>query len=391
MRMPGNRFGMGEPERSTWVRRLCKLVLFTSLGLCLSCAALAQTTDSRPGDSNKSWTVTTDSKADSTNPTRTIQSHTESGNRTLDVQSLQTRGPDGSLKPYQDIETETVQVNATTTQTTTRTFVRDGNGAKALFQITKEERQTLPGGDSKLVRTTSNPDANGQLQLVQREVQETRKTSPGAEVTKTTVMLPSPNGGLAPAMQVEEHQKHNGGTVEIQKTTLLSDGAGGWQVSEVRKTTINDDDQSHSREERVSRPDADGKLGEITHTVSKETEGASGEKRNSEETYSIDVPGVGRDNRLHMVRRVTTTQVTDSAGQRTIRLAEQPNPGDPSSGLRVVTVTTDTVRSGSSGSQATRTIQARDGSGSLGVISVDMAKSNSADAIEVQIAPSKPK
>lgn len=378
-------------ERPADAVRWRKSLPFASLCLWLSCAAFAQTTDSQSGASNKSWTVTTDSKTDATNPTRTIQSHTQSGNRTVDVQSLQARGPDGTLKPYQDIETETVKVTDSVTRTTTRTFVRDGNGAKALFQVTNEERQTLPGGASKVVRTTSNPDANGSLQLVQREVQETRKTGPDAQETKTTVLLPSINGGLAPAMQVEERQKHNGNTVETQKTTLLSDGAGSWQVGEVRHTTVKDDVQDRSREERVSRPNADGKLEELSRTVSKESEGASGEKRNSEETYSIDVPGAARDSSLHLVQRVTTTQHADSTSQRTTRLAEQPNPGDPSGGLRVASVTTDTVRSGPSGTQAVRTIQVRTDSGSLGVISVDMAKSNSADAINVQIGPSKPK
>ena len=371
--------------------RRAGFLFLAAICLCASPAALAQTTDSQSGNSDKSWTVTTDSKADYTNPTRTIQSHTQSGNRTVDVQSIQTRGSDGNLKPYQDIETETVRVSDTITQTTTSTFVRDGNGAKALFQITKEETQTLPGGDSKVVRTTSNPDANGRLQLVQREVQETRKTSPDAEETKTTVMLPDINGGMAPAMQVEEHQKHSGNTVEIQKTTLLSDGAGNWQVGEVRHATVKDEGSNRSREERVSRPDAEGKLGELTRTVSKESEDVSGEKRNSEETYSIDVPGSGRDNSLHLAQRVTTIQHTDSANQRTIRLAEQPSPGNPSDGLRVVTVTTDTVRLGPAGAQATRTVEMRDDSGNLGVISVDMAKSNSGKAIEVQIAPSQPK
>ena len=388
-----DRTGRDEPGGNAYARHLRRVVFFaTCVCLCLSRVALAQTPDSTAGDSSKSWTVTTDSKADGTNPTVTSQSHTQKGDRTVEVRSLQTRGPDGSLNPYQEIETDTVRVNATTTQSTTRTFVLDGNGAKTLFQITEEDRQTLPGGASKVVRTTSNPDANGNLQVVQRELRETRKTGPDIEETKTTVMLPHTNGGgLAPAMQTEERQNRSGDTVEVQKTTLLPDGSGRWQVGETRQETIKGEDQNRSREERVSRPDADGRLEEITHTVKKESEDVSGEKRTSEESYSIDLPGVGRDGALHLVQRVTTTQRTNSGGQQTTKQVEQTNPGDPDAGLRVTVVTTDTVRSGPSGAQATRTTRVRDASGSLGVISVDMTKSDSVQAIEVEIAPSKPK
>ena len=125
--------------------------------------------------------------------------------------------------------------------------------------------------------------------------------------------------------------------------------------------------------------------------MTKESLDASGEQRKSEETYSVDVPGVTRDTSLQLVQRVTTTQRTNADGQQTIKIAEQPNPGDPGAGLVVTTVNTDTVRLGSSGAQATRTIQLRDSNGSLGVVSVDMTKSDNAHAIEVQIAPSKPK
>jgi hypothetical protein len=361
-------------------------------GLCFfSYAVVAQTADSSPSDSNRSWTAATDSKTGYGNPTRSFESHTQNGNRTVDVHSLQTRGPDGNFQPYQDVETETVRVSATTTKTTTRTFVRDSSGAKTLFQVTEEEKRTSPGGGSNVVRTTSNPDANGSLQVVQREVRETRKTSPDVEETKTTVSLPGINGGLAPATQIEERQKRSGNTVEIQKTTLLPDGAGSWQVGEVRQSTIKEDGKNSTTETRVSRPDADGNLEQVTRTVEKQSEDASGEKRNSEETYSVDVPGAGRDSSLHLVQRLTTAQRTNSNGQQTTTTTERTNPADPGAGLQVSIVSADTVRARSTGAQATRTIEMRDADGSLNVVSVDITKSDSAKAIQVQIAPAKPK
>jgi hypothetical protein len=284
--------GRDEPRRSPCARRWCNILFF--VGTCSSCcsnAVLAQTPDFPAADSNKSWTATTESKADYGNPTRTFVSHTQNGNRTVDERSLQTRGAEGNLTPYQDIETETVRVNATTTRTTTRTFVQDGNGSKTLFQITEERKQSLPGGDSKVERTTSNSDANGNMQVVQREVQQTRNTSPDVEETKTTVMLPSINGGLAPAMQIRERQERSGNTVEIQKTTLLPDGAGTWQVGEVRQSTIKDEGRDRTTEERVSRPDSEGKLQEITRTVGRQLAGNLFNRRSGSGSRQQRAPG----------------------------------------------------------------------------------------------------
>jgi hypothetical protein len=371
-------------------RARLRLLLVTGLCLCSSGIVLAQTPDSQEGNSDKSWTATTDSKEDSTNSTRMIQSHTQNGNRTVDVRTLQTRGAGGDFKPYQDVETETVRENATTTRSTTRTFVRGDNGTKTLFQVTQEEKQTLPGGGSKVVRTTSNPDANGNLQVVQRENQETLRTGPDAEETKTTVMLPGINGALAPAMQTQERQKRAGNTVEIQKTTQLPDGSGVWQAVEVRHTTIQEQGKNRSSEERVSRLDSEGKLNEVSRTVSKESGDVSGESHKTEDTYSVDLPGAARDNGLHLVQRVVTTQRANADRQQTTKTVEQPNPGDPGAGLWVTTVTRETV--GVRGSEAaTEIIQMRDANGSLGVVSVDTTKSDSSHAIEVQIAPPKPK
>jgi hypothetical protein len=350
--------------------------------------AFSQTSDSQTGEANKSWTSTTDLQSNGANPTRTTESHTQSGNRTLDNQSVQRRGSNGQFEPYQDIEKETVKVNASTVRTTTRTFGRDSDGAKTLVQVTEEERRTLPGGDSNVIRSTSNPDANGNLQLVQREVEATKRISKNVDETKTTVMLPAINGGLSPAMQVQERRERAANTVESQKTTLLPDGNGNWQVSETRHDITRQDGKNRSTEERVSRPDPEGKLAEISRTVSKESETASGEKHNTTETYSVDVPGSSRDGSLHLVERSTTAQRTSSTGQQTTqRQVEQPNPGNPDSGLQVTILTTDSVSSGASGAQATRTIQMRDPNGSLEVVSVDTTKSDKVNTVQVQIAP----
>ena len=370
--------------------RFSRLILLaTGLAVGFSLGSLAQTSDPQSGETSKSWTATTESQSDNVNPTRTTESHNQSGNRTLDKQSVQRRGFDGHFEPYQDIEKETVQVDAATVRTTTRTFGRGPDGAKTLVQVTEEERRTLPGGDSSMMRATSNPDVNGKLQVVQRQVEETKKISKDVEETKTTVMLPSINGGLAPAMKVQEVRKHGANdTVESQKTTMLPDGSGNWQVGEVRQATVRQEGNDRSTEERVSRPDSTGKMGEISRTVSKESGNASGEKRHTVETFSADVPGSARDGSLHLVERATTLQRTSSTGQQTTeRQVEQPNPGATASGLRLTTQTIDIVRPGASGAQSTRTTETRDADGNTGAISVDTTKSDDVRAIQVQIAP----
>jgi len=156
----------------------------------------------------------------------------------------------------------------------------------------------------------------------------------------------------------------------------------------MQRASIRQEGENRRTEERVSLPDSEGKLAEVSRTVSKEAAIASGEKRNTVETYSINVPGATGDGGLQLVERATSAQQTGSTGQQvTEQQVEQVNPGDPGSGLRVTTVSIDTVRPGASGGQATRTIQARDANGNFGVISVDTAKSDNVHAIQIHIAP----
>lgn len=392
--------GRFSARRSWRLAIISRMVLLAIAAYFCSSSLYAQTSNSQAADSSQSapanWTSTTESRDANEDPIRTTESHTQSGNRTLDDQSVQRRGSDGSFEPYQDIEKETVQVDATTVRTITRTFNRNGDGEKTLVEVTEEEKHSSAGGDSNVVRTTSGTDANGNLQVIRRQVEETRKISPNAEETKTTVLLPDVNGGLTPAVKVQEHrEKEANGTVESQKTTSLPDGAGNWHVGEIRKTTIEQDDANRTTttDERVSRADSEGNLGAASRTVSHESESAPGETRDTVDTYSVNVPGAAPDGSLHLVERATTTQSTSASGQQfTEQQVEQSNPGDPGSGLQLTTVTINTVHPAASGAQATRSVQARDANGNLDVISVDTTKSDNIHAVQIQIAPSeKPK
>jgi hypothetical protein len=369
----------------------CVLVVMGACYLCPS--AFAQTSDARTEELSRSWTATTDLKSDylasERIPVRIIESHSENGNHTLDKRSVEIRRTDGHFESYQDIERETVQVDGSTVRTTTRTFSRDVNKAKALLQITEEEQRTLPSGESTTVRITSNPDVNGKLHVSERETAQRKRIAEHVEEIQTTVELLSING-LAPAVKTREIRKRNANdTVQSEKATLLLDGGGKWQVNEIRQTTSRQQADSRITEERISRLDAEGTLSEISRAVTKEPETSTGEKRNTVETYSIDVPGTARDRNLHMVERVSTSSQSDASGTRTTgQIVEQINAGDPAAGLRVSVLVNDKVVPVPSGEQSTVTIRGRDLNGGFSIVSVDTTRSDRIPTIQIQQSPS---
>jgi hypothetical protein len=386
--------GTCDCRASSGVRAGC-IILAIGAYFCFVPRLLAQSSISQTTKAtNQSWTAITSVTSNNVNPTRIVESHKQDGNLTLDTRSILGRGVDGNFEVFQDIETETLQVDANTVRTTTRMFGRGADGRKKLVQVMEDEKHTLPSGNSNVLRITSSSDLNGGVQPYQREIVETKKIGEDVEETNTTVMIPSVNGGFAPSTKTHELRKQGANeTAEFQKTMLVPDGAGNWQVSEIRQNTTRQEADTRLSEERVSRRDAEGKLLEISRTVSKEKQSTSGEKHSVVESYSVDVPGTPRDGNLHLVERATTAQRTSPTGEQvTENKVERLNPGDPSSGLRISILVNDTVFSGPSGEQGTRTIRMRDLNGGFGVVSVDTTTSDSLPTVQIQQTPSeKPK
>jgi hypothetical protein len=349
--------------------------------------------DSSTGDTSQSWTATTQQQLTSNeNPTKTLENHTESGRRTVDNQSIQAMGTDGRYEPYSDVQKETVKVDATTTRTVERAFGRDSEGRKTLVQVTEEETRTLPGGEVKVVRTTSDPDANGALQTVQQEVRNTRQINPNVQETKRTILTTSTNGGLAPSVQTTDRETKTGEhSVAFHKSTSLPDSNGNWQVSEVREGTVKRDGKVQTKEENVLRPGTDGNLSVVERTVSKESENASGEKRETVETYSTNLPGTPIDGSLRLNQQVSTVhRQSENGTQSTKTVVEQRNPAQPSDSLQVTQEAIDIVRPGAAGTtRETQTLRALDPNGDLGVVSVDTRKQDNAPAVRIDIAPAK--
>jgi hypothetical protein len=371
-------------------RRLLKSSVVFSVTLLLGLAqlCLAQNTSG-----NQSWTASSQQEDPNggINPTRTRETHTVVDGRVVDQTLVETLGPDGQYVLYSDREKESVRVNNTTVRNIERSFARGPDGERTLIQERQEESRSLPGGEQKVVRTISDPDANGALQAVQRELEDSKQLSPGVRETTTTVLTPDVNGGFAPAVQIEQRETQSSdGTIDFKKSILRSDGTGHWQLSEVREgTSKQENGPMRSNDERVLRPDANGNLAVVERTVSKQTEIGSGEKHDTIETYSTNVPGQAGSDSLQLVQRETTVQQNTAAGgHSTTRQIERVNPGDPSDGLRVAEETINIVKPGGSGTaDEKRTILSPDSDGRLGKVWVDIGKTGNPSVIQVDTRP----
>ncbi|HLZ42222.1 MAG TPA: hypothetical protein VKQ11_14735 [Candidatus Sulfotelmatobacter sp.] len=355
--------------------------IFGFLSLCRICAAQDNST-------SQSWSATSQQSSPSGafNPTRTRESHSQSDGRSVDKTTTETLGPDGRYVPYTDTEKESRRINDSTVRNIVRTYGRDADGHRILIQERDEESRTLLGGEQKVTRTISNPDSSGGLQVVQRELQDSRQLRPGVTVTNTTVLTPDSDGHFSPVVQTEQRDTSSSdGTVQSKTSTQLPDGNGGWTLSEVRESTTRANGQGVSKEQQVLRPDAEGKLSVVERTVNKQTQSSTGEKRDTTEKYSTNIPGESGDGGLQLVQRETTTQRTTASGaQSTVRQVEQPNPGDFSSRLQVTQEAIDIVRPGTNGATIeSHSILTPGGDGRLNQVWVDFGSSDKPPAITV--------
>jgi len=359
--------------------------LFSALILSLfgsAQAALAQ--------GNQSWTSSSqqDSPNATMNPLRTMESHTESDGRVVNRTSVETMGLDGRYVPYSDIESQSVRVNDNTVRNIQRAFGRDVDGHRVLIQEKQEEIRSQPGGTQTVTRTFSNPDANGSLQVVQRELQDSKQISPGIRVTNTTIFSPDINGGLSPAVRTEEKETRGAdGAIESSKSTLLNDGTSAWRLSEVRESRSKPEGpELRTKEERIFRPDGTGKLALAERTVIHESQASGGDKSETVDTYSTNVPGVAGDNNLRLVQRATTVQSNSAGTQSTIRQVEQPLPGSVGGSLQVTQEAIDIVRPDPHGNaKVSRTILTPESDGRMGQVWVDTGKTDNPAAIQVDI------
>jgi hypothetical protein len=335
----------------------------------------------------QSWTATGHTITGGTNPSRTTESHTRSGNRTLDTKRVEVLGTDNQYELYYDVETETVQESATTKRLIVRTYKPGANGEKQLTQVTEEQTQNSSGGRTDIVRTTSNPDSYGNLTIVAREVTSATK-SPGSQDSRTTTYLIDISGNLAPSMQTHEQQECGAdGSMEVKTITSFPDVNGDWQAYEVKERTVKEDTQNRTTDTRTSRRDFEDNISPVSQ-VTTNTAQANATSTNTSNFYSVDVPGLTRERTVQPIQQTTTVQEKQPGRTVTEQLVEQPVPGDPAAGLGTSVKTTNIVVVEHSGTEETNTITARYPDGYPSVVTVTMRKSNQVPAIELHSAPS---
>jgi len=350
----------------------------------ITVSARAQT--SNPG---QSWTATGQTITAGTNPSRTTESHTRSGNRTFDTKSVEVLGTDNQYELYCDVETETVQESATTKRSIVRTYKPGANGDKQLTQVTEEQKQTSPNdGRTDIVRTTSNPDSYGKLTIVAREVTSAAESSESQD-TRTTTYLINISGKLAPSMQTDEHRERGtNGSMEVKKTTSFPDVNGNWQSYEVEERTVKENAQDRTTGTRTSRRDFEDNISPVSQVVTHDAQ-VNGQAHTTSASYSVDVPGLTRQRTVQPIQQAITVQTTQPGRIVTEQLVQQPVPGDPAAGLGTSVTTTDIVVVKRSSTEETNTVTARYPDGYPSVVTVEVRKSNQVPETELQGTPSR--
>ncbi|SPE24534.1 exported hypothetical protein [Acidobacteriia bacterium SbA2] len=368
---------------SSFPRRSMVLLL---AWLSLIIFAEAQTVSN---NTDQSWTVTTVAKGPGA-PLRTTEKYSKSGGRILCEKNVEVLGPDG-YRPSFYVETETDQEDATTTRSIQHSYRPDGNGGKQLVQVTEEEAKDLPNGESDVVRTTSKPNPGGDLQIVERDDVETKKGGPDTQETKSTAYRTGSAGKssdtLAPARQTDEQRKRgdNDHTETTKTTKWVDSGNGGLKLAEMSEKVVKEEGENRNSEEHVWLPDLNGNLSEVSQTVVKDKQG-HGQNVETAETYSIDVPGKGRDGQFHLIQRVTTVRSGDAGRTTTEQQMEQIDPVGLD--LKVMTKTSDVATSGSAGTEETKTTRARNADGTFSVSAVETSNSDKPPGTEPQSSPS---
>ena len=302
----------------------------------------------------------------------------------LDQTAVETVGLDGRYVLYMDTERESIRLDATTVRSLEKTFARGPNGEKALIQERREDTLSLPTGSDRIVRTVANPDVNGALQIVQQEVIDSKQLGTGARETSSVILLPNPNEGLGPVMQIQEIARpQTAGTTDVERYTWLSDGAGHWQLQEVRSGIHQEGGQESTEKDSVLRPDSTGTLQLVEQTTRTQKQLGADQPSEITETYSTTVPGVAGENNLQIVRRESARRRHSLSEHTVARQIESATPGSTTGNLHTIEQTIDIVRPTANGViQENRTIYSLDANGQLREVWINLGETDKSFAID---------
>ena len=363
------------------MNRLFQFVIFSFLIAVLLHPCFAQ-----ENSADQSWSATNaqESPNATINPIRVRETHSQTGQQTSDSLSIDNLGPDGRYIRYMDTEKESKRVDDTTVRRMERDYGRGPDGQRMLIQERQEETKALSDGEQQTVRSVSNPDADGRLQMIQSQLENSRLLAPGVREVETTTRTPDPNGGLSPAVHTREITRQMGNRLTFEKSMSFLDLSGRWQTQEVRSGSVTQNSGLETTtEERVFQPNSDGKMTTVRRTSSHAVASSAG-KRETEEKYSTDIPGVAGTERLSLVQRDNINQSTSLGSSVTTRQVEQLTPGSPEGGLHVTQQEIDVRRATGNGLVEHRnTILMTDTNGHVQQVWVEFGKTDRPSALTI--------
>jgi len=354
------------------------------LGILLLVPSFRANSQTTPGTGGESWTSSSQIASENTSPTRTTETYTKVGNRTVHKTRTEVLGPGGGYQPYSETETETVQDDAKSSRTIVRSYGPGSDGEMRLIQVTEEKQQQLPNGDVSMVRTMSNPDEYENLKVVQREVGHTKKSGPGLEETQSTIYRADESGTLSAMANVREEKKAAAdGSVKTTRTTTAPDLSGTWQVTERVQGTEKIDGPNRTTESVTSQPDFQGQLSEVSRTTTRESQ-TNSQVHGTTQRYSANVPGESPDGQLHLMEQTTTSQTKKPNGASAEQRVEYRDPADGN--LKTMMTTSSTSTSGDSGTQTRTTTSVRGLDGAFSIVSSETRQTTQIP-IQVQMSP----
>jgi protein tyrosine phosphatase (PTP) superfamily phosphohydrolase (DUF442 family) len=308
--------------------------------------------------------ITTELKdlTSATNPTRVIESRTQSARVLLETRTTEARSINGGYAPINVIERETVQMDANTTRVVQRVFAINPDGRRTLFQVTEETRIKRSDGEN-VERTSSNSDLDGRLHMVQRDVESTRISGSVEETTVTTSKLGA--NGFAPVLTRRETTERQGPGATHSTSTVSVVGLNGEflpvQVTDIVQTGSNG---VQKRVESISRNNGNG-MALVEQNVT--TDAQRGEEHHGKlEVYHRHSPGVAPDSQLHLVGQQETERTTLRDGStRTNVREEQVVPGSQTNEMHLTIRTIEASRSSATGQETVRKIETWDGNQGL--------------------------
>ena len=298
----------------------------------------AGTPAQKPG---KPSTTTTEGGGTSAgqSPVTSTTTKTASG---AEIQKVSVPGVNGGARTLVDQETETTQLNANTTRTTTKIYGQDAEGNRQLIGIDQTDTTDLGNGKSRAVSTYSERDQNNQFDVTRRKVSETVPSGPDTQTTNVSVFTAAgeASGQLALSQKIHE-VTHTGKDSERTTSTLMRpDGNGGWAPTQRTETTVQKQaGDAKTEEKNLYLIDANGKLSLTQKVVTHDWKAKDGQQHQVVSTYVTPPGGTlngAAGGGLDLMQQVTTIKTVRPDGKiETRQQTSERSLVSPSEGLKV--------------------------------------------------------